>query len=176
VRGPGTFPVASPALTLAGGDARVEADLAKALAGQDAVLSALGSMKSGDELLKRSTSALVGAAHDTGVQRIVQLSSFLAAPNYKPNLAGRVIGPMLSGMVADKSTGADLLTRSDLDWTIVYATGLDKAKAGLPVRIIGPGEKVSMSNGIARADVAAFMLAELSSPAHRRAELVITAT
>jgi uncharacterized protein YbjT (DUF2867 family) len=176
VRSPGAFPVTSPALTVVAGDAREAADLAKALAGQDAVLSALGSMKAGDELLKRSTSALVSAAHDTGVRRVVQLSSFLAAPNYKPGLAGKLMGPMINGMVADKSAGEDRLTQSDLDWTIVYATGLDKAKAGLPARIVGPGEKVSMGNGIARADVAAFMIAEVASPAHQRGKVVITAT
>jgi uncharacterized protein YbjT (DUF2867 family) len=176
VRSPEALPVTTPALTVVAGDARETADLAKALAGQDAVLSALGSMKAGDKLLKRSTSALVSAAHDTGVRRVVQLSSFLAAPNYKPGLAGKLMGPMINGMVADKSAGEDLLTQSDLDWTIVYATGLDKAKAGLAARIVGPGEEVSMSNGIARADVAAFMLAEVASPAHPRGKVVITAT
>lgn len=174
-RAPEAFPVADPALSIAAGDARVPADLAKALAGQDAVLSALGSMKAGDELLQRSTAALVSAARDTGVRRVVQLSSFLAAPNYKPGLAGKLMSPMISGMVADKRAGEDLLTRSDLDWTIVYATGLDKAKAGQPVRIVGPGEKVTLSNGIARADVARFMLAELDRAPHHQGKVVITA-
>ena len=78
-------------------------------------------------------------------------------------------------VVVPPQAGEELLTRSDLDWTIVYATGLDKARAGQAARIVGPGEKVSMGNGIARADVAAFMLAELASPARRRGTVVITA-
>lgn len=117
------------------------ADLAKALTGQEAVLSALGTMKAGDELLKRSTAGLVRAAPDAGVRRIVLMSSVLAAPNYEPNLAGKLAAPMMKGMLADKNAGEELLTRSDLDWTIVYATSLDKARAGQPVRVVGPQDK-----------------------------------
>jgi uncharacterized protein YbjT (DUF2867 family) len=175
VRTPEAFPVTNPALSVVVGDARVQPDLAKALVGQEAVLSALGSMKAGDELLQRSTAALVRAAQDTGVQRIVQLSSFLAAPNYKPGLAGKLMSPMVSGMVADKRAGEELLTRSSLDWTIVYATGLDKANAGQQVRIVGPGEQVTSRNGIARADVARFLLNELDRTPHHRGTVVITA-
>ena len=133
--------MASPELTVLGGDARVAADLAKALTGQEAVLSALGTMKAGDEPLKRSTAGLVRAAPDAGVRRIVLMSSVLAAPNYEPNLAGKLAAPMMKGMLADKNAGEELLTRSDLDWTIVYATSLDKARAGQPVRVVGPQDK-----------------------------------
>lgn len=174
VRTAGAFALTDPALTVVVGDARVGTDLAKALVGQDAVISTLGSMKSADELLKRSSQALVSAATDTGVRRVVVLSSFLAAPTYRPNLVGKLMGGMLKGMVADKTAGEALLTRSDLDWTIVYATGLDKAKAGAPVRILGANDTVSMSNGIARADVARFLLSEVTADGHPRAKITIT--
>jgi uncharacterized protein YbjT (DUF2867 family) len=131
-------------------------------------------MKSADRLAKRSAQALVVAASEAGVERVVSLSSFLAAPNYTPNLVGKLMAPMLNATVADKSAGDATLAASDLDWTIVYATPLDKAKPGTPVRTIGSGERVTMSNGIARADVARFMLTEITATGHHRASVVIT--
>jgi len=79
-------------------------------------------------------------------------------------------------MVADKAAGEADLTGSNLDWTIVYATGLYKAKPGGPVRLLGAGEPVSKSNGIARADVARFLLAEATGNGHPRAKLVVTSS
>lgn len=155
------------------GDARVTADLAKAFVGQDAVVSALGSNKASDELQRRSSDAIVAAAQDTGVARVIALSSFLAAPNYRANFVGKLLGGMVKGAVADKLAGDSAIQRSNLDWTIVYAARLDKAPAGRAVRIIPLTETVSLKNGIARADVARFMLGELVS-AHSRSQVVIT--
>jgi putative NADH-flavin reductase len=53
-------------LRIVKGDARSEADLIRAMQGQDAVVSALGSEKAADELIKRFTQSLIGAARVTG--------------------------------------------------------------------------------------------------------------
>jgi putative NADH-flavin reductase len=161
-------------LTVKVGDARNVVDIKAALLGQDAVVSALGSMKAGDELIVRSTKALIEAAQTKGVKRVIMLSSFLVAPNYKPNFVGKLIGNMMKGMVSDKSSGEDLLKQSDLDWTIVYATSLDRAPAGQTVRVIGQNQTVSMSNGIAREDVATFMLNQLDNSSSVKKMVVIT--
>jgi uncharacterized protein YbjT (DUF2867 family) len=155
------------------GDARVTADLAKAFVGQDAVLSVLGSMKGSDELQRRASAAIAAAARETGVSRVVALASFMLAPNYKADFMGKLVGGLMKGMLADAQAGEEALRRSNLDWTIVYATRLDKARAGSPIRIIPLTETVSAKNGIARADVARFMLGELVK-AHSRSEVVIT--
>ena len=174
VRTPGQITSKDPGVTVVGGDARVTADLAKALVGADAVISALGSRKAGDELLEKSSQSLLSAATGAGVSRVVVLSSFLAATTYKPNMVGKLMAGMVKGIVADKLAGEALLTRSDLDWTIVYAAPLDKAKPDSPVRILGVDEPVSMSNGIARAAVARFLLAEVADGGHPRSKVVIT--
>lgn len=175
VRDPAKLLLSSPSLTVVTGDARQATDVAKALVGSDAVISTLGSMKAGDELLAKATKAIVVAAQDAGIGRVVMLSSFLAAPNYKANFTGKIIGGMVKGMVADKAAGEDTLTHTALSWTIVYATGLDKAKAGTPVRVVPTTENVSMSNGIARTDVADFLLGEVTGAGHPRAKVTITA-
>jgi putative NADH-flavin reductase len=174
VRNPQSLSIDHPKLLIKTGDARNEADVAAALRGQDAVLSALGSLKSGDELIARSTEALIAAAQATGVKRIIMLSSMLVAPNYKPNFVGKLVGSMMKGMIQDKSGGEELLKQSDLDWTIFYATSLDKASAGLAVKVIGQDQTVSLSNGIARADVATYMLDQLTNKAAIKKALTIT--
>jgi uncharacterized protein YbjT (DUF2867 family) len=174
VRDSQSLAINNPKFTVKVGDARNKADLIDALQGKEAVVSALGSMKSGDELIVRSTKALIEAAQTVGVKRIVMLSSFLVAPNYKPNFAGRLIGGMMKRMISDKSSGEEILKTSGLDWTIVYATSLDKAPAGQVVKIIEQEQTVSMSNGIARVDVADFMLNQLSNSSAIRKAFVIT--
>ena len=79
---------------------------------------------------------------------------------------GLALGPKLPAML--EAAGADVVT--------IHSSPSPGHGNGLAARIVGPGEEVSMSNGIARADVAAFMLAEVASPAHPRGKVVITAT
>ena len=161
-------------LTVVEGDAREADDVAKALVGSDAVISTLGSMKAKDELLTRASAALVTAATAAEVKRVVVMSSFVAAPQFKRDLMGKLMASMMKSVVADKSQGETHLQASNLDWTFVYPTGLDKAPAGQPVRVVGADEQVSAKNGIARADVATFLLDEAASNAHVRQRLVIT--
>lgn len=156
------------------GDARNEADLVKALKGQDAVLSAIGSIKINDGLTVRSTEALILAADQTGVKRIIMMSTFLATPSYRPNFIGRLVGGIMKSMVSDKQRGEELLKASDLDWTIVYPTMLDKVKPGGSVRVVQEGELVGMGNAIARIDVADFMVKALASPETIRKAVLIT--
>jgi putative NADH-flavin reductase len=167
-------PQESPNLTIKIGDARSEADLTEALQGQEAVLSALGSNTPGDELIVRSTQALIAAAHATGVRRVLMMSSFLLTPNYHPHLLGRLAGMLMKGIVADKSSGEDLLKQSDLDWTIVYATLLNDGPKSGQARIVPEHETVGPTNGIARADVADFMLRQLQEASSIRQSLLIT--
>ena len=165
----------SDRLRIVKGDARNEQDLMRAMQGQEAIISALGSENAGDELMKRFTESLIAAAEATGVKRIVMLSTFLVTPNYRPNWALRLLGAIRKGVDADKTSGEDLLKRSDLEWTIVYATRLDTVAPGAEVRVVEDGERVGLSDGISRADVADFMLKAVSAPETIRKSLLITA-
>jgi putative NADH-flavin reductase len=67
-------------VTVVAGDATSQADAAKAMAAQDAVIAALGWGKSvrAHDLFTRAATAVVGAAKETGVSRLVWLSSGLS--------------------------------------------------------------------------------------------------
>jgi hypothetical protein len=48
-------------------------------------------------------------------------------------------------------------------------------KPGSPVRVVPPAESVSLPDGIARTDVADFLLGEVTGAGHPRAKVTITA-
>ncbi len=156
------------------GDARNASDLTAALAGQEAVISTLGSNKLGDDLMLRATNALIQAAHASGVKRVVMMSSFLVAPGHQRGGLLKLAGKLAGGLTRDKAVAEDLLKASDLDWTIVYATALDAAPAGRALRVVGAGETVGVSAGIARADAAKFLLECVANPASVHTSPIIT--
>jgi uncharacterized protein YbjT (DUF2867 family) len=83
----------------------------------------------------------------------------------------------MKASLEDKASSEDLLRRSDLDWTIIYATVLtDKANGLDSVRVISNNKKLGMSNRIARADVAAWMLNEAANNRYTRQEVIISTT
>ena len=173
VHGQEKLPITHTSLRLVSGDARNAADLAAALKGQEAVISALGSNKPGDALIAKSTQALLDAMHKCGVRRVLMMSSFLVSPNLKQTGFTRVVHKITQPFIKDKVSGENLLKQSGLDWTIVYATRLDGVPRG-SYHIVGPNETVSVKNAIARADVAEFMLEQLDKPDSHKKSFLIT--
>ena len=159
VRDPSRLKASSPQLVVKVGDARKVADVARALEGQEAVISTLGSNKAADALIARSTEALLEATGKTGLRRVVMLS---VARNYKPTLFIRLMARVMAGVVADRWAGEDSLKNSNLDWTIVYAAKLTDGPRTGRVRIVGTGETVTFRSTISRADVAEFLLVRLT--------------
>jgi len=155
------------------GDVTNQKDIAKISKGTDVIVSALGAM--GGTLMTDTVTAVIAASKVTGVKRFILMSSFMVR---KDQLTGgtKLMSNMLMGKaVADKSTSEDLLRSSDLDWTIVYPTGLSNKDKSANVRVVSSSEKLSMKNGISRADVAAWILKEAKANAYVKAEAVITA-
>ena len=139
-------------------------------AGADAVISALGpDGNTADQViaLRDGMRTLIGAMRDAGVPRIVNLSgAAVDAPgDHKPmidRLASRIVRLVSGHVVAAKQAEFDELLASGLEWIAVRPplvtdgprTG--RYRAGLDV--LHPGAR------IARADIADFMLAQVSEP------------
>ena len=156
------------------GDARTEADLKKAVEGQDAVISTLGSSKPGDRVIAKSLHALINVAHETNVKRVIVMSSFLATKNFQPNIFVRTALKIMGTIVKDIHSGEDQLKASDLDYTIVYATRLTNEPLNPHYRVVDETEKVGATDSIARADVAQFLLEQLKDPTYIRKSVLIT--
>lgn len=156
------------------GDARDAKILKTALRGQDAVISTLGTNKAGDKLIAQSTTALIEAAGSSKVKRVIMMSSFLVSPQLKQSSLGKIVGLLMKGILADRMSGELALKESGLNWTIVYATALDRTPSGGKLRIIGSKETAGLNSGIARADVAKFMLDQLAEPKSYKKDILIT--
>jgi putative NADH-flavin reductase len=160
---------------IAVGDARNVDDLRTALRGQDAVVSALGSgIKADKNLIEASTAALLEAMRSTGVKRLVMLSTFVASPTYQASGVMKLARIVMRGIVTDKSAGESLLKRSDVDWTIVYATRLtDEPRSG-GYRVV-EGSLTDVGT-ISRADLADALLSVLTDGTSVRQSLVVTSS
>ena len=166
--------VTIPGITTIIGDARNVADLQKALKGQDAVISTLGSSKPGDRVIAASTASLVTAARSQRIRRVIIMSSFLVADNFQPNLVVKFALKLMGSIVADFKSGEQLLASSDLDYTIVYATRLTNDPLNSQYQIVDTNNTVGGSESISRANVAEFLLKQLSDNTYIRKTVLIT--
>ena len=155
------------------GDARSVEDLSKALRGQDSVISTLGTNRGDDnKLIESSTEALLGAMRTTDVKRFVMLSTFAASPTFEAKGLMKIVRLGMKGIVGDKTAGETLLKRSDVDWTIVYASRLTDGPRTGGYRVVD-GAVTSMGS-ISRADLADALLSILSDETSVRQSRVIT--
>ena len=175
-RQPAGFP---PGVRAVQGDTMREPEaIAEALKGQDAVLSALGTGKVffPNRLQERSLGHIVPAMERAGVKRLIVMSAFGVGDTARDaTLVQRLLyATLLAGIFADKARGEAIVRASSLDWTIAYPTVLTDGPRTGQYR---SGERVTGLEGLptlSRADVAHFMLAQLTDAAYVRRGVVIT--
>jgi uncharacterized protein YbjT (DUF2867 family) len=164
-REPGTFESGSGNLRVITGSVTSDAAaLAAAMRGQDAVISTLGvgkSFKSGG-LIATGAANIVRAMTGAGIRRLIFTSAFGVGETYRdaPLLPRLFIGTLLKDVYRDKAAGETAIRAADLDWTIVYPTGLTDRPAAGKCR---SGERLALHGvpTISRADVATFLLGQL---------------
>lgn len=143
------------------GDATSPRDVAAAMPGHEAVISALGhgSSLTPRKFYARAARAMIEAAKQSGVSRLVWLSSFGVGDTLDSASANQelVYRTMLRVVYADKALADEQIRASELDWTIVFPTALSNGPAK---RSYSVGERLPMKGArrISRADVAAFMV------------------
>ncbi len=179
VRDPGAMTLTSDRLRVITGDVTSDDPaLASAVRGQDAVISALGrgkSFRSGG-LIAKSVPRIIHAMESEGVRRLIFTSAFGIGETYRdtPWLPRLFIGTLLRGIYRDKEAGEVALRSSALDWTLVYPSGLVDAPATGRYRA---GVRLSLRGfpTVPRADVAAFLLTQITDTAFVRAGVLISA-
>ena len=165
VRNPSKLNITHEKLTVIMGDALDKNVLLKALAGQDAVLSALGKGQSlrSSGLITNAVSTLIPAMNETNVNRLIFLSGFGAGETFvQANVIQKIIfRTFLRGIYADKARAEKLIRSSTLNWTLVYPVVLTNTPRTGNYRV---GETLIMKGmpKISRADVADFMLRQLT--------------
>ncbi|MGA7795377.1 MAG: SDR family oxidoreductase [Candidatus Acidiferrales bacterium] len=149
-----------------------------AVAGQDAVLSSLGtkSVFRPVKIFSEGTSNLLRAMTKHGVRRLICITGIGAGDSrgHGGFFYDKVILPIfLKRFYQDKDNQEDLIRKSDLDWTIVRPGFLTNGTPKGNYRILTDLTGVTIGR-ISRADVAAFMLAELNSNRYLRQTPLLT--
>jgi putative NADH-flavin reductase len=173
VRNPKKINVLHPRLTVTQGDVLDAAAVAQAVQGQDAVVSALGHRRyfGPTRILSDGTRNLVRAMQAHGVRRLVCETSLGIGDS-----AGRmgvyytffVIPLILPFYFWDKTRQERVIAATDLDWVTVRPGVLTTAA---PRGRYRHGDRIGSfvwTVRISRADVAAFMLDQLTSHAYLR--------
>jgi putative NADH-flavin reductase len=166
VRSPSKFPLQHPNLILCEGNALDAAVVEKAIAGQDAVISALGPTRPPvPGMMETAAKNIVAAMKKEGVRRLISTTGAgVRQPEDQPKLADYLIGALLNllakKVVLDSAANVKVIQNSDLDWTIIrYPRLMDGEHTGK--YRFGYVSKDS-STQLARADAAASVLKELT--------------
>ena len=172
-RRPDDFPIADPALSVAGADVLDGAALADIVEGADAVLSTLGVPFTREpvDTYSMGTSNIVTAMHETDTRRLVVVSSSGAYP--APGRTGAPFALRLFEPIVTKTIGKtvyDDIRRmeavvhdSGLDWTIVRPSGL----FDLPyVTEYVAGQRDPVGAFTSRSDLADYLVALAASAGH----------
>ena len=148
------------------GDARDHTSVLAAVRGQDAVIDALGGhLPFLETTLETDTAGnVISAMTEAGVRRLLVISTIGegdSTRNVHDFYKHFIMPTLLRGVMKDKAGLEAAVEHSQLDWTIVRAAGLRDGDAK-GVRVVTPAsdEKVRF---ITRADLAAFLLDQLSS-------------
>lgn len=159
-------------LTVTRGDALDSAALTEAVAGADAVLSALGPRGAkAPALLAGAAANTVAAMRKTGARRLICVSAagaFITADPRTSWLVKQILPRVLAKPFADVRRMEDAVRESDLDWTLVRATRLVNTPLTGRYRV-APDYPPAGGGKISRADVAHFMAAALTEDSWPRA-------
>jgi putative NADH-flavin reductase len=166
VRTPATFSLQHERLTVVQGDVMNAADVDTVVQGADAVLSVLGQRKNSPKDLQTvATKNIVAAMEKYGITRLVSLTGAgVDAPQDKPKFINHVVKfalkTLASAALADGEQHAKVLQNSTLDWVIVRGPMLTEGPYTGKYRVGWVG--VNTSTRISRADVADFMLKQVT--------------
>lgn len=146
------------------GDAVDYAAVERAIVGQDAVLSALGSptLKK-NTVLTEATVNIIKAMEKHGVRRFIcETSLGVGDSRDQPGLIfnNLVVPFFLKNAFAEKELQERLIKKSELDWIIVRPGRLTNGNRTGNYRY---GLNKSITGSVSRADVADFMLRQLNS-------------
>jgi putative NADH-flavin reductase len=165
VRSPEKLAIHHPMLKVVAGDAMDAAAVEKAVAGQDAVISALGpSRPPVPGMMVAAAKNIVAAMKNSGIRRLISTTGAgVRDPQDQPKLIDDLMKALLfllaRDVLFDSDASVKIIRSTDLDWTIVrYPRLLNTARTGsYRVGYLGKNSGHQLS----RADGADFVLKEL---------------
>jgi putative NADH-flavin reductase len=180
VRDPTRLPLRHQRLQVLAADVLDSAAIAPAVAGADAVLSALGPHppRNRSSIMSAATASILEAMRTTGTSRLVVISAApVATDDHGTTLPERLVArpllrALLGGLYADMATMEDTIRRSGVDWTILRPPWLSDGPRTGSYR---QAKDANLRGGarISRADLADAILASLDDPDTIKATIAI---
>jgi putative NADH-flavin reductase len=174
-RDPSRLGASRERLTVVHGELTDAAAVERAVAGADAVISALGPGFRRDVVadpLTQGMRNILAAMRTSGVRRLVVLSTVSAAdpedfPDSRIRRLVRIVRSVVPHAYPEIVNVARLVRESDTDWTLVRVTLLGNGPGGGTVRA-GYLGRDEVGGRISRADLAAFMLDQVQDTTYAR--------
>ena len=165
-----------PGVAVRVGDASDAQAVQAAVAGQDAVIDTVG----GKTPYRRTTlevdvaANIVAAMQRCGVRRLVVTSSIGVGDSsmHAPLPIKIVVATFLRGSTPDKAAMEAMVRASGLDWVITRPAALNDRPATGDIRVLTTGH--GRARSVTRADLATFLVAQLTSDEHLRQAVTIT--
>lgn len=158
---------APPGVQMLRGDATDPATLAHGMAGQDVVIDAVGGKTPWrrTDLERTVARALVSAARQHGTRRIIAISSLGVGDStaHAPLLLRLLLPTFLRGSTADKAAMEREVERAGIPYVLVRPAVLNDQPAVGAVRVLTGTEQ---GRQITRADVASFVIEQLTTDTH----------
>jgi putative NADH-flavin reductase len=172
VRSPDKLALADPALTVTRGDVRTAADVAGVVAGQDAVINAIGGE---DDVRSAAIGNVIAAMQQFGIKRLINIGGagiLQVGPLYLYEMP--VFPLALRKATLEHRRVFETLRTTDLDWTVICppAMSADPGTGRFAVKADYPFLLASLA--IAFADVAKFVVEELQHGVFVRQRVAIS--
>lgn len=174
VRDPHSFGVVDQVRVLKG-DATVEADVRRAVEGQQAIINVIGSRSLRHPVESSVNDVLIPAAVDAEVPRLLSLSAYGVNETARdaPWRTTVIMKSLLRRVYDDKEIADAALRASPLDWTLVYPTRLTDDPPVGDIQVV----EEFVPHGplrISRVDVARFLVDQIASRAWSRRTVIIS--
>lgn len=163
-RNPSLVTIRHERLQVLQGDVLDPAKVASAISGQEAVLSALGvGLASDKRVLSRGAENIISAMQTHGVRRLVVESSYGVGDslNDASPFLRLIFRTLLRSIYEDKAREDEIIKASQLEWVVVRPAALTNGPRRGNYRA-GERLKLGLGSRISRADVADFMLQQLT--------------
>ncbi|PIQ80273.1 MAG: hypothetical protein COV79_01345, partial [Parcubacteria group bacterium CG11_big_fil_rev_8_21_14_0_20_41_14] len=176
VRDPQKLSFSDQRINILKGDVLNKDDVLKTIQGNDAVLVALGvKPPSKEKVVGPGTKNIIEAMKAHNVKRLIVESAMFMDDAVRKNsfLISLLTKTFMKGLYADKLVQESAVRESDLEWIIVRPVGLSN---GHKTEIYRFGENLQLKGmfpTISRADVADFMLKQLSSDANLNKAILV---
>lgn len=169
-RNPATVPAGRDRLSVIQGDALDSAAVEQAVAGSDAIVSALGSPgRKPTTVYSQGVSNMLQAMKAHGPRRIIALSADGVEPNPNVNIGQRLVTQFIVAQLfryqwSDMLVMERTLAGSDVDWTVVRLPRLRDSGYTAKYRV-ATGQPIKDSSTVSRASVADYIVTHLDDPA-----------